>query len=122
MSCLQIPVIGILQPLIVLPAAVVAGHQRPAAAIELGLPTVPCIVAADMDAATRAASTTWGVDHDDAISYLDWLTGQGYVLSEAETGLRDEHTKELEDDEEEEEDSEALDDEDDDGSEVDLTE
>ena len=58
----SIPVIGILQPLIVLPAdaddtyTLVAGHRRRAAAIELGLPTVPCIVAADIDAATQILS------------------------------------------------------------------
>ncbi|MGH8792118.1 MAG: ParB/RepB/Spo0J family partition protein [Stackebrandtia sp.] len=58
----SIEVLGLLQPLTVVDDrqreahVVVAGHRRRAAAIEIGLETVPCIVAADAEAAGQIAS------------------------------------------------------------------
>ncbi|WP_199042653.1 ParB/RepB/Spo0J family partition protein [Glycomyces salinus] len=51
--------LGIIEPLVVLPAdddgrhTIIAGHRRHAAATQVGLETVPCIVAADRDAADQ---------------------------------------------------------------------
>lgn len=51
--------LGIIEPLVVLPVGedgthtIIAGHRRHAAAAQVGLETVPCIVAADRDAADQ---------------------------------------------------------------------
>lgn len=58
----SIPIVGILQPLVVVPGEndgeriVIVGHRRLAAAIELKLKSLPCIVAEDKDAAMQIAS------------------------------------------------------------------
>ncbi|GAA0812135.1 ParB/RepB/Spo0J family partition protein [Spirilliplanes yamanashiensis] len=59
----SIPVVGILQPLVVIPITedpgtyrIEIGHRRHRAALELGLPTVPCLVAPDEGVAMQLAA------------------------------------------------------------------
>src|SRR5689334_11136210 len=75
----SIPVVGILQPLVVIPDTdqpaepsepdqpsrylIEIGHRRHRAALELGLDTVPCIVAADQGAAMQIARMLTENDH-----------------------------------------------------------
>jgi ParB family chromosome partitioning protein len=71
---------GIVVPLVVIPTddgghQIVAGHRRCAAAIEAGLPQVPCLIRSDLDEAKQVAAMLVENTQREALSGVEEATG-----------------------------------------------